>query len=744
MQPGDRIGPYELVRPLGQGGMGVVWEARDTRLQRGVALKFLPDGVADDPESRARFEREARAVSQLSHPNICTLYDIAEHDGRPYLVMELLLGAPLNEVLADGPLPEPEVRRLALQLSRALDAAHERGILHRDLKPANIFRLRDGSAKILDFGVAKVAAAEAEDATELTAFGTVLGTVKYMSPEQALGKALDARSDLFSLGAVLYEAATGAPPFSAATAGAMLNAVVNETVQLRGSQGISPELAAIVDRLLAKEPAGRYASAAHLADALERPAEIAPAAPGREGPPAPAKPQAGEGPSIAVLPFANFSSDPDSDFFSDGLAEELTTGLSRVAGLRVAARSSAFRFKDQQVDARDAGRQLGVSTVLEGSIRRAGNRVRASVQLIEVATGFQSWADRYDGELEDIFQIQEDMAASIIEQLQGKLGTTAPRQVMRKHSASSEAYEMYLRGRFHWERRHRGEQARALECFRNAVAIDPEYALAYVGMADAYWSLLAYSMAPPREMRAAAHRAIERALELEPDMIEALVTAAILATQECDWERSASLYERSFAAESGYWLGYAYRAAEAGLMRRRGDVERWSRRAVELEPDSAYAWGMAGLSYYLLGDHERALEKANRSSEIDAEFVLAHLVSGLAHADSGRHEEAIPRLEQCVRLSNRTPFFLGALAYAAALGGDAERAGRLIAELERRRDHEYVQDLVVGLAYVGVGDLERAHALFRRSIVEEEAAPWSLGMVGRPFPDLLELKGLPA
>lgn len=754
MQPGHRVGPYELVGRIGEGGMGVVWEALDTRLDRSVALKFLPEGVADDRDTRARFEREARAASALSHPNICVLYDIGEHEGRPFLVMELLRGAALNERLVDGPLAEPELQRLALHVARALDAAHGHGILHRDLKPANIFRLGSGETKILDFGVAKMAGAEADDATELTAAGTLLGTVKYMSPEQALGKSLDGRSDLFSLGAVLYEAATGTPPFAEGSVGATLNAVVNDdTVTLSGAAvELSGEFAQIVDRLLAKEPSGRFASAAHLVEALERASgtrpervESSPSSADGFGSAAgtDTDARADTSPSIAVLPFVNFSADPESDFFSDGLAEELTTGLSRVKGLRVAARSSAFRFKDRDVDAREAGRDLGVSSILEGSVRRAGDRVRITVQLVEVATGYQIWSERYDGTLEDIFQIQEDTASAIVEQLQVRLGASGPTTVLRRHTTDPEAYEMYLRGRFHLERRHRGEQLQALACFRSAIAIDPDYALAHVGVADVHWTAVAYGGVLEDESRAASLAALDRALQLDPDLPEAHASKAVLATMECDWDRAEELYERALELDPNYWLTHAYRAMQAGVCLQGDVVDHHVARVLELEPESAYAVGICGLAQYFAQNYAVAIELGQRALVIDPALVMAHMALGWAYSDTGDHERAIVHAEQGLQTAQRAPIFLAMLASICGLGGDRERSERLFDELCRRAENERVNPLFLGMACLGTGDREAAHRYYLDAMGSDRPPAWGPCMARRPFPDVLEILGLP-
>jgi serine/threonine-protein kinase len=471
--------------------MGEVYKAIDTRLGRTVAIKTL------NGEHGERFQQEARAVAALNHPHICVLYDV----GPGYLVMEYIDGQPLH-----GPLPLSEVIRVATQVAAALDAAHARGILHRDLKPANIMMTASG-AKLLDFGLAKILADATDDATRTMA-GTVLGTASYMSPEQAQGKATDARSDVFSFGTVLYELLTGRRIFERDSLLDTLNAVVREEPRPPDSPASS-----IVMRCLAKQPDKRFQTIADVKAALEelraRPADAVQATP-----------------SIAVLPFANMSQNADDEFFSDGLAEEIINALVQVPGLKVIARTSAFAFKGKNDDIRKIAETLGVTNVLEGSVRRAGSRIRVTAQLIQARDGTHLWSQRYDRELADIFAVQDEIAAAIAGALKLKLAPAPERRM-----PSLPAYEAYLRYRFYQWRFTPEDSQRSRECLEQALALDPGFALPYVGLADSHLALSAVGALNPREAMTRARELAGRALEIDPDLPERMPCSAL--SPEC-------------------------------------------------------------------------------------------------------------------------------------------------------------------------------------------------------------------
>jgi len=443
---GRRIGPYEVGGRIGAGGMGEVYKARDTRLDRAVAIKVLPSSVADDRRSRERLEREARAVATLNHPNICTLHDVGSHEGVDFLVMEHLDGETLAARIAKGPLTTDHAVQYALQIASALDRAHRSGILHRDLKPGNIM-LTEIGAKLLDFGLAKTLDTEV-DVTR-TAEGVIVGTAAYMSPEQAQGLPLDARSDVFSFGAVLYEMASGRRAFGGDATAQVLSGVLRDNPQ--PLPAYSP-LADIVSRCMAKQPSQRFQTMADVLRALQQ-AWTSPVK---------------EAPSIAVLPFANMSADPENEYFSDGLAEEIINALTKIDGLHVAARSSSFSFKGKATEVGDVARRLKVRHVLEGSVRKSGPRVRVTAQLVDASNGYQLWSERYDRQLEDIFDVQDDIARSIVDRLKVAFGAGDSERIVKITTNSVEAYQHYLKGRAMLYRRGRWV-APALESFTKAV-----------------------------------------------------------------------------------------------------------------------------------------------------------------------------------------------------------------------------------------------------------------------------------
>src|SRR5579863_673294 len=520
---GTQIGPYLLVSAIGAGGMGEVWKARDTRLDRIVAIKRLKG------QHTARFEQEARAIAALNHPNICVLYDI----GPDYLVMEYIDGLPLR-----GPLPLEDALRFATQITEALGVAHSKGILHRDLKPGNIL-IAGSAAKLLDFGLAKLMANSDPDATK-TVEGAILGTAAYMSPEQARGEPLDERSDVFSFGAVLYEMLSGARAFGGVSMLETLNAVVRaEPAPLKAPAGIGQ----IVARCLRKAQAERFQTIAEVREALVGAGHGQPAQ---------------QQPSIAVLPFANMSGDKENEYFSDGLAEEIINALAQVPGLKVTARTSAFAFRGKEQDIRGIAEALNVRTILEGSVRRAGNRIRVTAQLINAEDGYHLWSERYDREMTDVFAMQDDIAAAIAAKLQLKLGPSPA--VARHYTPSLPAYEAFLKGRHHLAKLAPDTIARRKEFFDQAIALDPGYVEPYLALAGSYTTLAIEGM-PAKEMMPLTRSLARKVLELDPSERRAhALLGSVGALYDWNWKEAQ---ERFRLARLGDPVPFEARAAYA-------------------------------------------------------------------------------------------------------------------------------------------------------------------------------------
>jgi len=715
LTPGTRLGPYQIVSLLGAGGMGEVYKARDPRLGRDVAIKVLHESVAADPERLRRFEQEARAVAALSHPNILAIFDVGA-GAQPYLVTELLEGETLREGLARGPLSLPRTTEVALQFVAGLAAAHDRGIVHRDLKPENIFLTRDRGVKILDFGLAKAtspAEAGPHDASGrgvrlqadvdltragATLAGLVMGTAGYMSPEQVRGQAADPRSDIFAAGAILYEMVTGQRAFQGTSPADTMSAVLREQpVDLVLRSGTPPALARLVRRCLEKDANDRFQSARDLRFAIESISDAHPAAP------APAK-KADEK-SVAVLPFANMSADADNQYFSDGLAEELINALTRLPGLHVASRTSAFRFRGGDVDIREIGRQLHVTTVLEGSVRRSGTRLRVTAQLINIADGYHIWSERYDREMADVFAIQDEIVEAIVTALAPALVGDAKKAV-RRPTENLEAYELYLKGRHSWHMRSPAAMQSAVRCFEQVIRLDPEYALAHAGLADCFGVCRGYGWFSAAQSHERAREAVTRAIALDPSLAEVNFSqASYIFWFERNWRDAEAPLRRAIAINPRMAAAHGYLALWYACD---GDVEGATSHA-ELErnvdPLSAFSQYLAGITYSVAGRFEPAERIARYTLELQPDSLTGLWPLGLALSGSGRDAEAVTVVERAAMLS-RAPFYVGQLGFTYARVGRVDDARRLLIELEDRAGRgEYVSPAAPLFVAAGLGDV---------------------------------------
>jgi len=730
---GRTVSHYRVLKLLGSGGMGTVYEAEDTRLGRRVALKFLPADLARDRHALDRLQREARAASALNHPHICTIHDIdpstssrqaTEGDVGPFIVMELLEGQSLKERLQGRPLPTQETVDLGLQLADALEAAHAKGILHRDIKPANVFITTRGTAKLLDFGLAKLVSEPREGMSEaptaagewMTGEGVLLGTVGYMSPEQVRGEGLDARTDLFSLGVVLYEMATGRAPFQGATSGAVLGDIVHKapTPPARLNPEMPPALERIVNKLLEKDRARRYESAADLGvdlRRLKRERESGRAA-------APGVVERLDIPSLAVLPFANLGADKENEYFSDGLAEDIIAALAQVPGLRVMARTSAFAFRGKEQDVRDIGARLNVEHILEGSVRRAGNRIRVTAQLVKASEGYHLWSQRFDREMTDVFAIQDEISQAIVEKLRVRLA--ADRPLVKRHTESAEAYNLYLKARYQFWRFTPEGLAKSKEYYEQAIRLDPGYALAWNGLAAFYNVLGMSGQVPPKAANAQAEQAARKALALDDLLAEAHAMMGALRASEFDWKAAEFEFNRALALDPG--SADVLRFCEhyyLGPMKRLDDSVAAYLRAVETDPLSPSLQAQLGYSYCVKREWNRAIEHCRTALELDPQG-WAYMLLGSCYFHIGKHDDAIRAMETLAQVTGRGSFALTGLGWVYGSTGRAAEALKLLEELQERAQEAYVPSWSFGVIYQALGEMDKAFDWFEKAVDDHE------------------------
>jgi serine/threonine protein kinase len=721
---GTRLGPYEIVAPIGAGGMGEVYRARDPRLGRDVAIKVLPESLATDSTRLHRFEQEARAVAALSHPNVVAIHDIGTAE-RPYIVTELLEGETLRARLDRGPLSSRPTIDLARQLVAGLAAAHARGIVHRDLNPQNVFVTHDGVLKILDFGLAKSVGPDAglpiarssDDAPgrpdlipTMTSAGTILGTVGYMAPEQVRGERVDSRADLFAVGAILYEMATGGSAFKGDSPADTMSAVLREQpADLAMRSGTPPALARIVRRCLEKNVRDRFQSARDLAFALDSMSD------GEHGVPAVTKT---EQKSVAVLPLVNMSADADNQYFSDGLAEELINALTRLPGLHVASRTSSFRFRGRDADIQQIGRDLRVATVLEGSVRRAGDRLRVTAQLTDVANGYHIWSERYDRQMADVFDIQDEIVESIVKALAPALIGDA-RRIGRRPTENLQAFELYLKGRHYWHQRSPNMLQVARRHFEEVIAIDPRYALAYAGIADCFSVSRFYGWLSAGDAREPARAAVERSMELDPSLAEVHCSKGMYYFYlEPTWRSAMPHLRRAVAINPSFADARGYIALCLACEGRIDDAIVELDLMMKLGPLSPVGHVFATNCYTMAGRYEEAERAARCILDLQSDSLMG--LYAVSNAFVRRHlDEAIAAAERCVALS-RAPFCVGQLGLVYGLAGRSDEARKLLVELDERQTRgEYVPAVARLQISVGLRDLTRIKNALAACIADE-------------------------
>ncbi|UCE41507.1 MAG: protein kinase [Candidatus Aminicenantes bacterium] len=743
---------YQIIEKLGKGGMGSVFKVFDREIEEEVALKLLNPEIAADGKTVKRFRNELKLARMITHKNVCRTFDIGKEKETLFITMEYVDGQDLkNLIQSSGKFKENKAVSIAKQVCEGLAEAHDLGVIHRDLKTRNIMVDKNGNAKILDFGIARK-----EEAKEVTEEGIIVGTPDYMSPEQIEGKKVDSRSDIYSVGIILYEMVTGQVPFAGDT---WLNVAVKHKTEVppdprKFNDQLSKGLRNVILKCLEKNKKDRYQKAEELISNLERIQKSIPfAEPIDETPAREMTTEAERKNSIAILPFADLSPGKDQEYFCDGMAEELINSLTQIKNFHVVARTSAFFFKGKDSDIREIGKKLNVEAILEGSVRKAGNRLRITAQLINVEDGYHLWSERYDREMDDVFAIQDDVTLSIVDKLKIKLLSGDKTRLLKRSTDNMDAYHLYLKGLYFFNKRSKEGMEKGIEYFQKAIDIDPDYAAAYVGLVESFIQLGFWGFLSPKESISKAKTLAEKALRLD-DSIADVHTALgwINVLYDWDWENAEKRIKLALKLNPGYAVAYNRHCTYLTAVRKIDEAITAMRKAVELDPLSVRLNSELALYYHLSGRWEESMGQIQKTLEMDPHYGNAYWIKGLALGLKNEFKEAVSALKKAVQLTGGSTTISGHLGYYYAKSGEEAKAKTLIQKLEARSKKHYVSSTYtsIGLTYFGLGDHDKFFEYWEKAYKERDLNlvlvhifPEFRGPLSDPrFKDLLKRMGI--